>query len=77
MYSVIGDYAAGMLVAALTVAGVRAVVSPGTDLDVAVFSGTALGMAVAMLLGLQLAPPLGMFRTIGSRANRERGGLRS
>ncbi|MBW1686244.1 MAG: hypothetical protein JRS35_14415 [Deltaproteobacteria bacterium] len=64
MYFAIGDYAAAMLVAVLTVAGVRAVVWPGMDMVVAMFLGMALGMGIAMLLGLLLAPLLGMFQTM-------------
>jgi hypothetical protein len=64
MYFAIGDYAAGMLIAVLTVAGVRAVVWPGMDMVVAMLLGMALGMAIAMLLGLLLAPLLGMFQTM-------------
>ena len=64
MYFVIGDYAAGILIAVLTAAGVRAVVWPGMDMVVAMFSGMALGMAIAMPLGLLLAPLLGMFQTM-------------
>jgi hypothetical protein len=64
MYFAIGDYAAGMLIAVLTVASVRAVVWPGMDMVVAMFLGMAFGMAVAMLLGLLLAPLLGMFQTM-------------
>jgi hypothetical protein len=64
MYFVIGDYAAVMLIAVLTVAGVRAVVWPGMDMVVAMFLGMALGMVIAMLLGLLLAPLLGMFQTM-------------
>jgi hypothetical protein len=64
MYFVIGDYAAGMLIAVLTVVGVRAAVWPGIDMVVAMFLGMALGMVIAMLLGLLLAPLLGMFQTM-------------
>jgi hypothetical protein len=61
MYFVIGDYAAGMLIGALTAAGVRAIVWPGMDMVIAMLLGMAFGMVVPMLLGLLLAPLLGMF----------------
>ncbi len=64
MYFAIGDYAAGMLVAVFTVAGVRAVIWPGMDMIIAMFLGMALGTTTAMLLGLLLAPLLGMFQTM-------------
>ena len=64
MYFVIGDYAAGMLIGALTAAGVRAIVWPGMDMVIAMFLGMVAGMVVSMLLALLLAPLLGMFHTM-------------
>jgi hypothetical protein len=64
MYFVIGDYAAGMLIGALTAAGVRAILWPGIDMVIAMLLGMALGMVIAMLLGFLLSPLLGMFYTM-------------
>jgi hypothetical protein len=64
MYFVIGDYAAGMLIGALTAVGVRAIVWPGMDMIIAMLLGMAVGTVVPLLLGLLLAPLLGMFQTM-------------
>jgi hypothetical protein len=64
MYFAMGDYAAGMLVGALTAAGVRAIAWPGMDMVIGMLLGMAVGMVVAMLLGLLLTPLLGMFHTM-------------
>ena len=60
----LGDLLAGMLVGALTALGVRAAVWPGMDMVLAMFLGSAIGMAIHFVLGLILAPLLGMFETM-------------
>jgi hypothetical protein len=64
MLFTIGDYLAGMLIGAATTLAVRAIVSPGMDMVVAMLLGMAAGMALHIVLGLVLAPLLGMFETM-------------
>lgn len=64
MYFVIGDYAAGMLIGALTALGVRAIVWPGMDMVIAMLLGMAVGMVIHIAMGLLLMPLLGMFETM-------------
>jgi hypothetical protein len=64
MYFVIGDYATGMLIGALTALGVRAAVWPGMDMVIAMLIGMGIGMVIHLVLGLLLAPLLGMFYTM-------------
>jgi len=60
----IGDYLAGMLIGVATTFAVRAVVSPGMDMVLAMLIGMAAGTIVHLLLGLVLAPLVGMFETM-------------
>ena len=60
----IGDYAAGALIGIATTLAVRAIVSPGMDMVIAMLLGMAAGMALHVALGLILAPLLGMFETM-------------
>jgi hypothetical protein len=60
MYFVIGDYATGMLIGALTALGVRAAVWPGMDMVIAMLIGMGIGMVIHLVLGLLL----GMFYTM-------------
>ena len=60
MLFVIGDYAAGMLIGALTALGVRAAVWPGMDMVLAMLAGMAVGIVLHLILGLLLAPLLSM-----------------
>ena len=64
MYFAVGDYAAGMLIGALSAAGVQAIVWPGMDMVIAMILGMAIGVVVSTLLGLLLVPLLGMFQTM-------------
>lgn len=64
MYFIIGDYAAGMLIGALTALSVRAAVWPGMDMVLAMPLGMGVGMIIHFVLGLLLAPVLGMFYTM-------------
>ncbi len=57
----VGDYLAGGLTGAVTAAAVRAVVSPGLDMVLAMLIGTAAGMIVHLAIGLLAAPLLGLF----------------
>lgn len=61
MYFAIGDYLAGMLTGVLTALGVRAVVSTGMDMVVAMMIGMAVGMTTHLGVGILLTPLLGMF----------------
>ena len=64
MYFVIGDHLAGMLIGAFTALGVRAIVSPGMDMVIAMLLGMAVGMVIHIVLSLLLMPLLGMFETM-------------
>jgi hypothetical protein len=57
----VSDYIAGGLTGAVTAAAVRAVVSPGLDMVLAMLIGTAAGMIVHLVIGLLTAPLLGLF----------------
>ncbi len=57
----IGDYVAGGLVGAATAAAVRTILSPETDMAIAMLFGMAIGMAVHLILSLLLSPVLGTF----------------
>ena len=64
MIFAIGDYLAGMLIGVVTALVVRAVVSPGMDMVIAMLLGMLLGMIVHLVFGLVLSPVLGMFETM-------------
>jgi hypothetical protein len=61
---VFGDYLAGMAIGALTALAVRAFVSPGMDMVIAMLAGMCVGMALHLVVGLVLSPLLGMFETM-------------
>ena len=60
----IGDYLAGMLIGVATTLAVRAIISPGMDMVIAMLIGMAAGTVVHLFLGLLLAPLVGMFETM-------------
>jgi hypothetical protein len=64
MLFTIGDYLAGMLIGAATAWAVHAIVWPGMDMVIAMMIGMAVGMILHVLVGLLLAPMLGMPQTI-------------
>jgi hypothetical protein len=64
MHFVSGDYAAGMIIGALTAVGVRVIVWPGMDMVIGMLLGMAVGMVVSLILGTLLSPLLGMFQTM-------------
>lgn len=64
MLFTIGDYAAGMLIGVATALVVRALVSPGMDMVIAMLVGMAVGMVLHVVLGLALSALLGMFETM-------------
>lgn len=62
MFFVIGDTLAGALIGVVTALGVRAFVSPGMDMVLAMLLGMGIGMVVHLALGFVLSPILGMFQ---------------
>lgn len=60
----IGDYLAGIIIGVVTALAVRAIVSPGMDMVIAMLIGTAAGTVLHLLIGLILAPLVGMFETM-------------
>ena len=64
MLFTIGDYIGGMLIGVATALVVRALVSPGMDMVIAMLIGAAVGMILHLILGLLLSPLLGMFETM-------------
>jgi hypothetical protein len=66
MLFAIGDYLAGILIGIVTALFVRVIVWPGMDMVIAMLLGTAIGMAVHLVLGFILSPLLGMFETMVS-----------
>ena len=64
MWFEIGDYLAGMLIAILTALAVRAMVTPGMDMVIAMLLGMGAGMLIHVVIGFGLAPWLGMFQTM-------------
>ena len=60
----IADHLAGIAIGVVTALTVRMVVSPGTDMVIAMVGGMALGMLVHLILGLVLAPVVGMFQVM-------------
>jgi hypothetical protein len=60
----IGDYLAGIIIGVVTALAVRATVSPGMDMVIAMLIGMAAGTVVHLLIGLILAPLVGMFETM-------------
>lgn len=67
-WMVLGEYLAGMAAALATALPIHALVSPGTDMVVAMLIGSAVGMTVHLVLSLPLGPLIGMFQfmTTGS-----------
>jgi hypothetical protein len=64
MYFIIGDYVAGVLIGGVTAMGVRLVVWPGMDMVIAMIVGMAAGMGIHAVMGVLIAPLLGMFTTM-------------
>ena len=64
MIFIIGDYAAGMAIGAMTALAVRLVVWPGMDMVIAMIVGMALGMIIHLVFGLFLGPLIGMFNAM-------------
>lgn len=62
MFFGIGDILAGALIGAVTALGVRAFVSLGMDMVLAMLLGMGIGMVVHLVLGFALSPILGMFQ---------------
>lgn len=60
----VGDYAAGALIGGTTAAAVRGLVSPETDMVVAMLIGMGAGMIVHLTIGLLMTPLLGMFHAM-------------
>jgi hypothetical protein len=60
----IGDYLAGIIIGVATTLAVRAIISPGMDMVIAMLIGMAVGTVVHLLIGLILAPVVGMFETM-------------
>jgi hypothetical protein len=60
----IGDYVGGSLIGGTTAAAVRGLVSPETDMVVAMLIGVAVGMILHLTIGLLLTPLLGMFHAM-------------
>lgn len=59
-----GDYVGGALIGGTTAAAVRGLVSPETDMVVAMLIGMAVGMVLHLVIGLLLTPLLGMFHAM-------------
>jgi hypothetical protein len=64
MLFALGDYLAGMIIGVVTTLAVRAIVSPGMDMVIAMLLGMAAGMVLHFVIGLLLAPLVGMFETM-------------
>jgi hypothetical protein len=60
----VGDYVGGALIGGTTAAAVRGLVSPETDMAIAMLLGMVVGMIVHMTLGLLMTPVLGMFHAM-------------
>jgi hypothetical protein len=68
MLFTVGDYIAGMLIGVATALVVRAIVTPGMDMVIAMLIGMTAGMVVHLVLGFVLSPLLGIFETMMSGA---------
>ena len=64
MFFMIGDTLAGALIGIVTALGVRAFVSPGMDMVLAMLVGMGIGMVAHLILGFVLSPVLGMFQVM-------------
>ena len=60
----LGDYVGGSLIGGATAAAVRGLVSPDTDMVVAMIIGMVVGMILHLTIGLLLTPLLGMFHAM-------------
>lgn len=60
----VGDYAGGAIMGGATAAAVRGLVSPNTDMVIAMLIGMAVGMVLHLVIGLLLTPLLGMFHAM-------------
>ncbi len=60
----VGDYAAGAVIGALTAAAVHAAVYEGMDMVLAVLLGVAIGMVVHAVVGVLFAPLVGAFHVM-------------
>lgn len=60
----VGDYVSGSLIGGTTAAAVRGLVSPETDMVVAMLIGMVVGMIVHLAIGLLMTPVLGMFHAM-------------